>query len=64
MSDRRRRHELRFSIPSELSGGWLALQGAAGKLRLAPIPEGWTALSDQELAELVVRAGSNARMAS
>jgi len=63
-TERRQQHEFRLVIPSELRDGWLAFQGSYEKLRLAPIPEGWMALSDDELAGLVVRAGQRARQAS
>jgi len=59
-ADRRRQHEFRLIIPGELSGGWLAVQNSTAKIRLAPIPEGWIHLSDQELVELVARAAREA----
>jgi len=52
-SERRRDREFRLVIPHELRSGWLALQGSAAKIRLAPIPDGWMHLSDEELAGLV-----------
>jgi hypothetical protein len=55
-ADRRQSHEFRLAIPNELRQGWLAVQGSQAKIRLAPIPDGWMALSDTELASLVVRA--------
>jgi hypothetical protein len=63
-ADRRQQHEFRLVIPSELRDGWLAFQGSFEKVRLAPIPEGWMALSDADLAELVMRAGERTRQAS
>lgn len=51
--DRRRRREFRLSMPPELQGGWLAFQAAKEKFRVAPIPEGWVHLSDDELARLI-----------
>lgn len=54
--DRRQRREFRLSMPSELQDGWLALQAASTKLRLAPIPDGWMHLSDDELATLIQKA--------
>lgn len=59
--DRRRQHEFRLVIPGELSSGWLAVQGSTAKVRLAPIPEGWLQMSDQELVELVARAARDAK---
>lgn len=52
-SERRRDREFRLVIPNELRSGWLALQGSAAKIRLAPIPDGWMHLTDEELAGLV-----------
>ena len=54
--ERRKNGEFRLVIPQELSGGWLAIQGTATKVRLAPIPDGWMNLSDAELAALVARS--------
>ena len=62
--DRRRSTDFRLVIPRELRDGWLALQGRNQRLRLSPIPDGWTALSDEELCRLVIRAGSRAERAS
>jgi hypothetical protein len=60
-ADRRRAREFRLAIPRELRSGWLALQGSESKLRLAPIPDGWEHLSDEDLATLVARAGERNR---
>lgn len=54
--DRRGEVEIRFPIPRELEGGWLAFQSPSEKRRLAPIPSHWMALSDDELAALCRRA--------
>jgi hypothetical protein len=61
--ERRQQHEFRLVIPRELRGGWLALQGAE-KIRVAPIPDGWMALSDEELAVLVARTAARPNMES
>lgn len=44
---------LRFDLPTELRGGWLAFQSNGESRRLAPIPTSWVALADQDLALLV-----------
>ena len=62
--DRRRQEEFRLVIPRELSRGWLAVQSAAAKVRLSPIPDGWMNLTDQELSELVVRSSTSEQAAS
>jgi hypothetical protein len=54
--DRRRSDQFRLMIPSELRDGWLAFQGLTSKVRLAPIPEGWMLLSDEQLSSLVSRS--------
>jgi hypothetical protein len=59
--DRRRRREFRLVMPPELQTGWLAFQRAAHKVRLAPIPEGWQSLSDQELTVLLGKASKRSR---
>ena len=58
--ERRVAPEIRLIIPRELRDGWLALQGRNERLRISPIPEGWMALSDAELAMLVARASRDA----
>jgi len=54
--ERRRSDQFRLMIPSELRDGWLAFQGRTSKVRLAPIPEGWMLLSDEQLSSLVARS--------
>jgi hypothetical protein len=54
--DRRNRREFRLIMPAELRDGWLAFQGGAKKVRLAPIPNGWVHLSDDELEKLAQQA--------
>jgi hypothetical protein len=56
ITERRHRREFRLIIPPELSAGWLALQGCDAKFRLAPIPDGWIDLPDNELEMLIARA--------
>jgi hypothetical protein len=46
-------------IPNELRDGWLAFQGRASKVRLAPIPDGWMLLSDEQLSSLVARSAND-----
>jgi hypothetical protein len=55
-TNRRRHFDVRLVIPPALQAGWLALEGSSTKIRLAPIPSGWMALSDEDLAELVEHA--------
>ena len=57
--DRRRSDQFRLMIPNELRDGWLAFQGRASKVRLAPIPEGWMLLSDEQLSSLVARSAND-----
>ena len=50
--ERRRRVETRVSIGREMAAGWLAFSSHGERRRLAPIPEGWQQLSDDQLAHL------------
>jgi hypothetical protein len=43
----------RMNLPNELLGGWLAFKSDGESRRLAPIPNRWVALDDQDLALLV-----------
>jgi hypothetical protein len=54
--DRRRLQEFRLEVPRELARGWLAFQKGATKIRVTPIPEGWTSLTDLELTALMARS--------
>ena len=54
--DRRRRREARIAFPLELREGWLAFQTQGERRRVAPIPDGWESLPDEELARLVLEA--------
>src|ERR687886_684605 len=42
--------------PVDLRNGWLAFQSDTEWRQLAPIPEGWTSLSDAELLSLLEAA--------
>jgi len=53
--ERQVRHLLRLNLPTELRGGWLAFRSSEESRRLAPIPQRWVAMDDQDLA-LLVRA--------
>jgi hypothetical protein len=57
-AERRQTGEFRLVIPTELQGGWLALQAQSTKLRVSPIPDGWMHLSDDELRVLVERSAT------
>ena len=56
LSHERRRRESRVAIRPGYENGWLAFASAGGAKRLAPVPPGWTALSDSALDELRRRA--------
>ena len=45
-----------IAVREDLRQGWLAFRSAAEHRRRAPIPDGWSAMSDQELSELVAHA--------
>ena len=50
--ERRTQHQVRVKLEDGMALGWLVFECAAGKRRLHPIPPGWSALSDDELAVL------------
>lgn len=43
-------------LPAEYRAGWLVFQSESEKRRLAPVPSGWSELSDEELAALCASA--------
>jgi hypothetical protein len=43
-------------VPEPLRNGWLCFESIHARRRLAPIPERWDELSDEELRALHVRA--------
>ena len=51
--DRRRSQENRISLPNEMKRGWLTFQTRGEKRRLAPHPENWAQMSDDELGTLL-----------
>jgi len=55
-SDAKSRREVRIVVPSALQQGWLAFQSGDDRRRLAPIPENWITLREQELIGLLDRA--------
>jgi hypothetical protein len=56
-ADRRQHVDIRFRMAPELRHGWLAFQSDVERRRLAPIPEGWERLNDEDL-QLLVRTAS------
>jgi hypothetical protein len=51
--DRRRTHRL---VAPEYRKGWLAFESGGERRRIVPVPPGWEALSDAELAALCLQA--------
>src|SRR2546423_14606919 len=60
-TDRRRVHEARVVVPRELQKGWIAFQSGAERKRLAPIPSGWSDMTDAELMQLLKQAERRSR---
>jgi hypothetical protein len=52
IADRRKHRGIRIGLTPALAGGWLAFESEGIRRRIAPIPEGWDALSDDELRAL------------
>jgi hypothetical protein len=46
----------RVQVRPEFLGGWLAFQSRLERRRLAPAPQGWESMDDEELAELCAQA--------
>ena len=51
--ERRHRHEKRLVVPERLQGGWLAFQSSQERRRLVPATAGWSAMTDEELRQLL-----------
>ncbi len=51
---RERRHDrgLRIALPPRLASGWLAFECGVERRRVAPLPDGWEHLTDDELLAL------------
>ena len=62
--ERRAAGEFRLVIPRALRDGWLAFQASSQTVRLAPIPNGWAHLSDEELSLLVAQANVKPELVS
>lgn len=52
LAERRHLRGIRIALSPRLMKGWLAFESDDARRRLAPIPEGWHLLSDEELREL------------
>src|SRR4051812_25164456 len=55
-AERRRRREARAPLSNGFERGWLTFETVGEKRRLAPIPEGWADLPDEELLALLSEA--------
>lgn len=59
--DRRMRQQPRVKMEPGLAQGWLVFESPTEKRRLHPIPAGWSALSDAQLAALARTAPASIR---
>ena len=55
-TERRKVQEARVLVPEDLERGWLAFQSGTERVRLAPIPNEWAEMTDEELVDLLSRA--------
>lgn len=55
-AERRRYRGIRIGLPPELASGWLAFISGVERRRVAPIPNAWDALPDEQLRALWRRA--------
>lgn len=51
--ERRQRRQFRANLGPLMANGWLIFAGGAERRRLGPIPPGWDALPDDDLARLL-----------
>jgi hypothetical protein len=51
--ERRKQRSYRSPVPGTMKSGWLALQSATERRRIAPVPDGWSLRTDEELRALV-----------
>lgn len=56
--ERRRVRAARIKVSPEMRGGWLAIRSENERRRIAPIPEGWEQLTDEQLVSMVESAES------
>jgi len=56
--ERRVKEDPEFRVPlgPQWTNGWLAFETKGEKRRLAPIPESWESMNDEDIAELCERA--------
>jgi hypothetical protein len=52
LRERRRARGLRIALPPRLAHGWIAFECNDERRRIAPIPEGWSELSEPALRDL------------
>ena len=52
LRERRRVSGLRIALPPRLAHGWIAFECGDERRRVAPIPDGWDALSEAGLRDL------------
>src|SRR4051794_3435418 len=57
--ERRHVRSNRMRVSPEMREGWLAIRSENERRRIAPIPDGWAELSDEELLAFVARAESS-----
>jgi hypothetical protein len=54
--DRRTKAEYRVALGHAMANGWICFESASEKRRLAPYPENWETLPDDEFARLLETA--------
>lgn len=50
-------------LPRGFRSGWLCFESLSGKRRLSPVPDGWRALDEKDLEQMLRRASPVGRMA-
>jgi hypothetical protein len=54
--ERRRTRLARMHVAPEMRTGWLAMKSPTERRRVAPIPDGWAALTDAAILALIATA--------
>lgn len=60
--ERRKNVQPRSSLPGEMRNGWLAFESASERRRLAPTPDHWEELSEEQLMALLEQASSTGKV--
>ena len=61
LEERRKPRSALSPLPGQMRAGWLAIQSATERRRVAPVPEGWVDRTDDELKEMLKSSENTGR---